>query len=166
MSKTTTSTPAPAKGIKARSAASKTSAAKDSAQSKATSAPSSSAAKATKKTTAAPAAASFPPLPDLPTLTKAELADTLLEHLPSMGRREAHAAVDGFFAILSRNLVQGQEVKLPGLGNFHLRDKSPRPGRNPRTGELVPIQARRVVTFHPSAKLRQSMLEADEQATA
>lgn len=162
MSKTTTSTPAPAKGTKARSATSKTSAAKDSAQSKAASAP--SAAKATKKTTAP--AASFPPLPDLPTLTKAELADTLLEHLPSMGRREAHAAVDGFFAILSRNLVQGQEVKLPGLGNFHLRDKSPRPGRNPRTGELVPIQARRVVTFHPSAKLRQSMLEADEQATA
>lgn len=99
-----------------------------------------------------------PPAPDLPTLTKAELADAVSGGT-RLGRREAADLVDTFFALLTRTLARGEEVKLPGLGNFGVRQKAQRPGRNPRTGESVPITARRVVTFHPSAKLRLAMLD-------
>lgn len=87
------------------------------------------------------------------TLTKAQLAELLFDQL-RISRREAKEMVDAFFDLMAQSLVKGEEVKLAGLGNFQVRTKAPRPGRNPRTGELIPIAARRVVTFHASAKLK------------
>jgi integration host factor subunit alpha len=94
-------------------------------------------------------------LPSLetPTLTKAELADLLFEHL-GLNKRESKDMVEAFFDILHGALVQGDDVKLSGFGNFTIRRKAPRPGRNPRTGEAIPIKARHVVTFHASHKLK------------
>jgi len=94
-------------------------------------------------------------LPSLetPTLTKAELAELLFERL-GLNKREAKDMVDAFYGVLHRALVNGGEVKLTGFGNFQIRRKAPRPGRNPRTGEVVPIKARHVVTFHASHKLK------------
>ena len=89
-------------------------------------------------------------------LTKAQLAELLFEQI-GLNKREAKEMVDAFFEQISQALVGGDEVKLSGFGNFQLRIKAPRPGRNPRTGELIPIDARRVVTFHASQKLKDSV---------
>src|SRR5471032_1925379 len=89
---------------------------------------------------------------DLPTLTKAGLAELVFEHV-GLNKREAKDMVDAFFAEINDALVRGESVKLAGFGNFQLRDKGSRPGRNPKTGEVVTIAPRRVVTFHPSQKL-------------
>ena len=62
--------------------------------------------------------------------------------------------------IAAQRLVDGKDVKLSGFGNFQIRTKAPRPGRNPRTGEAIPIQARRVVTFHASSKLKEQIQSA------
>ena len=86
-------------------------------------------------------------------LTKAELADALHDHV-GLNKREAKEIVDLFFDTLSETLANGESVRLSGFGNFELRDKSQRPGRNPKTGEEIPISARRVVTFRPGQKLR------------
>jgi len=87
------------------------------------------------------------------TVTKAALATTLFEQI-GLNRREANDLVDRFFAEIAVALERGDSVKLSGYGNFTLREKPPRPGRNPKTGQSIPILARRVVTFHPSLKLR------------
>jgi integration host factor subunit alpha len=87
------------------------------------------------------------------TLTKAEVSDILFENL-GLNKRESKDMVEAFFAEISDTLSAGQWVKLSGFGNFQLRDKPQRPGRNPKTGEEIPISARRVVTFHPSQKLK------------
>ena len=87
------------------------------------------------------------------TLTKAELADLLFE-VVGLNKREAKEVVDIFFEEIRETLVSGTSVKLSGFGNFQLRDKPQRPGRNPKTGEAIPIAARRVVTFHASQKLK------------
>lgn len=87
------------------------------------------------------------------TLTKAELADLLFEKV-GFNKREAKEMVEGFFEEIRRSLEEGDSVKLSGFGNFQLRDKTQRPGRNPKTGEEIPITARRVVTFHASQKLK------------
>jgi integration host factor subunit alpha len=94
-------------------------------------------------------------LPSLetPTLTKAELADLLFDRL-GLNKRESKDMVEAFFEIVHGTLVDGQDVKLSGFGNFNIRRKAPRPGRNPRTGESIPIKARQVVTFHASHKLK------------
>ena len=94
-------------------------------------------------------------LPSLetPTLTKAELAELLFDHL-GLNKRESKDMVEAFFDILHGALVTGDDVKLSGFGNFNIRRKAPRPGRNPRTGEAIPIKARNVVTFHASHKLK------------
>lgn len=89
-------------------------------------------------------------------LTKAQLADMLFEHI-GLNKRESKDMVDAFFDIVSARLVAGGDVKLSGFGNFQPRIKAPRPGRNPRTGELIPIAARRVVTFHASQKLKDQL---------
>ena len=86
-------------------------------------------------------------------LTKAKLAETLFEQL-GLNKREAKDLVEGFFESLRSSLESGQQVKLSGFGNFDIRDKSERPGRNPKTGEEIPISARRVVTFRPGQKLK------------
>lgn len=90
---------------------------------------------------------------ETPTLTKAELAEMLFERL-GLNKRESKDMVEAFFDILHATLVGGGDVKLSGFGNFQIRRKAPRPGRNPRTGELIPIKARHVVTFHASHKLK------------
>lgn len=87
------------------------------------------------------------------TLTKAELANQLFEQL-GLNKREAKEVVESFFEAVRSTLESGQEVKLSGFGNFQLREKPQRPGRNPKTGDEVPISARRVVTFHASQKLK------------
>lgn len=94
-------------------------------------------------------------LPSLetPTLTKADLAELLFERL-GLNKRESKDMVEAFFEIIHGTLVQGTDVKMSGFGNFNIRRKAPRPGRNPRTGEAIPIKARNVVTFHASHKLK------------
>lgn len=91
-------------------------------------------------------------------LTKAELAEKLFEEL-GLNKREAKELVELFFEEIRVALESGNQVKLSGFGNFDLRDKNQRPGRNPKTGEEIPISARRVVTFRPGQKLK-SRVEA------
>jgi integration host factor subunit alpha len=90
---------------------------------------------------------------ETPTLTKAELAELLFERL-GLNKRESKDMVEAFFDFIHDELVKGDDVKLSGFGNFQVRRKAPRPGRNPRTGEAIPIRARNVVTFHASHKLK------------
>jgi integration host factor subunit alpha len=87
------------------------------------------------------------------TLTKADLADLLFEKV-GLNKREAKDMGASFFEEVRMALEAGEGVKLSGFGNFQLRDKPQRPGRNPKTGEEIPITARRVVTFHASQKLK------------
>jgi integration host factor subunit alpha len=93
------------------------------------------------------------PSTEAPTLTKADLAELLFEHL-GLNKRESKDMVEAFFDIVHAALVAGDDIKLSGFGNFNIRRKAPRPGRNPRTGESIPIKARNVVTFHASHKLK------------
>jgi len=90
---------------------------------------------------------------DTRTLTKAEMADLLFERV-GLNKREAKDIVDTFFEEIRDALASGDAVKLSGFGNFQVRKKPARPGRNPKTGETIPIAARRVVTFHASQKLK------------
>ena len=87
-------------------------------------------------------------------LTKADMADRLFEEL-GLNKREAKELVEMFFEQIRDSLADNRPGKLSGFGNFDLRDKSERPGRNPKTGEEIPISARRVVTFRPGQKLKQ-----------
>ncbi len=87
------------------------------------------------------------------TLTKAAMAERLFLDV-GLNKREARECVDAFFEVLREALEQGEPVKLSGFGNFDLRNKNQRPGRNPKTGEEIPISARRVVTFRPGQKLK------------
>ena len=86
-------------------------------------------------------------------LTKADMAKSLFNEL-GLNKREALELVDLFFQELGESLADGEQIRLSGFGNFYLRDKSERPGRNPKTGEKVPIPARRVVTFKAGQKLK------------
>jgi len=86
-------------------------------------------------------------------LTKADMAERLFEEL-GLNKREAKEFVEIFFEDIRNALETGRQVKLSGFGNFDLRDKNQRPGRNPKTGEEIPISARRVVTFRPGQKLK------------
>ena len=86
-------------------------------------------------------------------LTKADMADRLFDEL-GLNKREAKEIVEMFFEEIRNSLDHNSQVKLSGFGNFDLRDKSERPGRNPKTGEEIPITARRVVTFRPGQKLK------------
>lgn len=93
---------------------------------------------------------------DARTMTKAELADALFDQL-GLNKREAKDMVDAFFDEIRQALERGESVKLSGFGNFQLRDKPQRPGRNPKTGQEIAITARRVVTFHSSQKLKSAV---------
>jgi len=86
-------------------------------------------------------------------LTKAEMAEHLFEKL-GINKRDAKDLVELFFEEIKGALESGEQVKLSGFGNFDLRDKNERPGRNPKTGEAIPLNARRVVTFRPGQKLK------------
>ena len=87
-------------------------------------------------------------------LTKAEMAERLYEDV-GLNKREAKEFVDAFFDALREALKQGRQIKLSGFGNFDLRRKNQRPGRNPKTGQQIPISARTVVTFRPGQKLKE-----------
>jgi len=87
-------------------------------------------------------------------LTKADMAEKLFEEL-GLNKREAKEMVENFFEVIKKSLEDGEQVKLSGFGNFDLREKKQRPGRNPKTGEEIPISARRVVTFKAGQKLKQ-----------
>jgi len=86
-------------------------------------------------------------------LTKAEVAENLYEKV-GLSKRDAKDMVEIFFEEIRETLESGEQVKLSGFGNFDLRVKSERPGRNPKTGEDIPISARKVVTFRPGQKLK------------
>ena len=86
-------------------------------------------------------------------LTKADIAEKLFEDL-GLNKREAKEIVEMFFEEIRQALETNEQVKLSGFGNFDLRQKNQRPGRNPKTGEEIPISARRVVTFRPGQKLK------------
>ena len=86
-------------------------------------------------------------------LTKADMAEKLFDEL-GLNKREAKEMVEMFFEEVRLALETGGQVKLSGFGNFDLREKKQRPGRNPKTGEEIPISARRVVTFRPGQKLK------------
>ncbi|AXI84535.1 integration host factor subunit alpha [Xylella taiwanensis] len=87
-------------------------------------------------------------------LTKAEMVERLFDEV-GLNKREAKEFVNTFFDVLSDALEQGRQVKLSGFGNFELRCKNQRPGRNPKTGEEIPISARTVVTFRSGQKLKE-----------
>ena len=90
------------------------------------------------------------------TITKADLAEKLYEQV-GLNNREAKEMVEAFFKEIGDCLERGEEVKLAGFGVFSMRDKPERPGRNPKTGQEIPITARRVVTFHASACLKDAV---------
>jgi len=92
-------------------------------------------------------------------LTKADLAEMLFEEL-GLNKREAKEIVEMFYSEICTALEGNDQVKLSGFGNFELRDKKSRPGRNPKTGEEIPISARRVVTFKSGQKLK-ALVEND-----
>ena len=89
-------------------------------------------------------------------LTKADMAERLFD-VVGLNKREAKDMVESLFEEVRACLADNEQVKLSGFGNFDLRDKSQRPGRNPKTGEEVPISARRVVTFRPGQKLKEKV---------
>ena len=96
---------------------------------------------------------------ETPALTKAQLAELLFEQI-GLNKRESKDKVDAFFDLIASSLIEGDDVKISSFGNFQIRTKAPRPGRNPRTGEAIPIGARRVVTFHTSHKLK-ALIQGD-----
>jgi len=98
------------------------------------------------------------------TITKADLGNTLFDEV-GLNKREAKDFVELFFEKIRQSLEQGTAVKLSGFGSFTLRDKTSRPGRNPKTGEEVAISARRVVTFRSSQKLKQNVVDNSFELT-
>ena len=91
-------------------------------------------------------------------LTKSEMADRLHERL-GLNKRESKDMVEAFFELVNDTLVRGTDVKLSGFGNFQIRRKAPRPGRNPRTGEIIYVPARRKTHFKPGRLLKDALHE-------
>lgn len=100
---------------------------------------------------------------EVPALTKAQLADLLFEQI-GLNKRESKGMIDAFFDLIADSLVEGVDVRISGFGNFQIRTKAPRPGRNPRTGVAIPIAARRVATFHASHKLKAQIHDSIESS--
>lgn len=90
-------------------------------------------------------------------ITKADLAQHLVNEMKAMSGKDAREIVNQFFEEIKKSLSQGVEVKLSGVGRFHLRDKKSRPGRNPKTGEVVLVSKRRVVAFSCAQGLREEV---------
>jgi integration host factor subunit alpha len=90
------------------------------------------------------------------TITKIELSEAIFDHV-GLNKREAKELIDAFFENIAHHLERDVDVKISGFGNFQLRNKTARPGRNPKTGQEIPISARRVVTFHASQKLKDAI---------
>ena len=89
-------------------------------------------------------------------LTKAQLSAIVFRNM-DLSKSDAKDLVDAFFEIVASSLISGHNAKISGFGSFEIRSKAPRPGRNPRTGAPIPIDARRIVTFHASKKLKNRM---------
>ena len=87
------------------------------------------------------------------TVTKMELANILFDEL-GLNKREAKELVELFFEEIRNTLENGDNLKFSGFGSFSVRDKPQRPGRNPKTGEEIPVSARRVVTYKASQKIK------------
>ena len=98
------------------------------------------------------------------TVTKADLANTLFEQL-GLNKREAKEFVELFFEKIRESLESGESVKLSGFGGFSVRDKKSRPGRNPKTGEEVPVTPRRVVTYKASQKVKDRIAKNNVSAS-
>ena len=98
------------------------------------------------------------------TVTKADLANTLFEQL-GLNKREAKEFVELFFEKIRESLESGESVKLSGFGGFSVRDKKSRPGRNPKTGEEVPVTPRRVVTYKASQKVKHRIAKNNVSAS-
>jgi len=92
-----------------------------------------------------------------PVLTKAEMAEQLFAEI-GLSKRESKEIVEAVYDLMTESLIAGDDVKITNFGNFLIREKAARPGRNPRTGEPTLIEARRVVTFHSSPKLKEQLL--------
>lgn len=93
---------------------------------------------------------------ETPTLTKAQLSALLFDQT-NLSKRESNDVVDALFDLIAKRLIEGVEVKISNFGKFQIHNKAARPGRNPRTGEAVAIDARRVVSFHPSQQLKEKL---------
>lgn len=91
-------------------------------------------------------------------LSKAMISETLCSEL-ELSKQDAKEMVEQFYETLRHALENGRDVKLSGFGNFNLRDKPQRPGRNPKTGKEIPVAARRVVTFKSGLKLKTKVEE-------
>ena len=96
---------------------------------------------------------------ETPALTKAQLADLLFDQI-GLNKRESKDMIDAFFDLIAQSLVEGKDVKLSGFGNFQIRTKAPRPGRNPRTGEAVEVEEKHV-PFFKTGKLLRDRLNGD-----
>ena len=96
---------------------------------------------------------------DAATITKAELSDALFDQV-GLNKREAKDLIDSFFETVGQSLQSGVDVKISGFGNFQLREKSARPGRNPKTGKAVDVAAKAVPHFKPGKALRDAVNES------
>ncbi|MBN2723144.1 MAG: integration host factor subunit alpha [Deltaproteobacteria bacterium] len=90
-------------------------------------------------------------------MTKADIIDKVYESVPGLSKREAADLVEAVFATLKKTIENGENIKISGFGNFIIREKSARPGRNPKTGENIEISTRRVLTFRPSQILKKTL---------
>ena len=90
------------------------------------------------------------------TITKDSLVEMVHNEI-GLNKREAKELIESFFEQIKKSLEKGNDIKLSGFGNFNLRDKASRPGRNPKTGEEVTISSRRVVTFKSGLKLKSKL---------
>lgn len=97
-------------------------------------------------------------------MTKADLVDTVHTQV-GFSKKESADIVEMVFDTIKETLERGQKIKISGFGNFEVRDKRPRPGRNPQTGEVIEISARRVLTFKPSQVLKQALNPGIHTAT-
>jgi len=87
-------------------------------------------------------------------MTKAEIIDAVYEKVGGFSKKEAAEIVEAVFDVMKEVLADGAKIKISGFGNFVVREKQERVGRNPQTGEPIPISARRVLTFKPSQVLK------------
>ena len=97
------------------------------------------------------------------TISKANIIDNLVSDV-ELSKKDARLVVESFFKCITTSLITGANVRISGFGNFILRDKGSRPGRNPKTGEDVPVSARRVVTFRTGMKLKEKVYNAHKKS--
>lgn len=90
------------------------------------------------------------------TVTKADIIEAIYEKV-GFSKKEAADLVEMIFDMIKDTLAKGEKIKISGFGNFVVRDKNPRTGRNPQTGEAIQITQRRVLTFKPSQVLRSNV---------